>query len=250
MKVAIVVYDGVLNAEVEAFASVLGLVRDVEVVIVGTHTGSFAGPGGWHVVDELVEEVGHVEVVVVPGGLGCERLAADARLRDFLHRMEDEAQFVAASSTGTVALASAGLLHGHAAATHWLATDLLRKYGSEADARRLVVTGNVITCEGQISALEAAFSLVAQLESPGAVERIRATLIERGAPHLRQPSLYERGVERLRDAIGARPRGTSARRTPSPSEPPVTPLSVMVELVDNDELARRMTRQSRRRHRR
>ncbi|NNE11071.1 MAG: hypothetical protein HKN41_02375 [Ilumatobacter sp.] len=253
MRVAIVVYDGVLNAEIEAFRSVLGLLRDVEVVTVGTHLGSFSGPGGIQPVDLLVDDAHDVDVAVVPGGIGCERAADDAGLREFLLRMERDARFVAASSTGTVVLASAGLLHGGAASTHWLAADLLRKYGSEADDRRLVVSGNVITCEGQISAVDAAFTLVERLEGPAAVERIRSTLIERGEPHLRDPSLLERAIERTlgraRDLLGALPDGGRPEQTPPPTEPPVTPLSVMVELVDNDELARRMKRSARRRPR-
>ena len=250
MRIALVVYDGVLTSECEAFTSVLSLMTDATVESVGAHDGSYSGPGGHHAVDRRFDEVGDdVDVVVVPGGLGCERAADDEDLRRFLHRMERSARYVAASSTGSVVLASAGLLHGEPAATHWLAGDLLRRYGSEADTRRMVMTGNVITCEGRLSAVDAAFALVERLEGSAAVDRIRTTLIERGQPLFHEPSRLDRLRAWVRDLFGVAESGSSERAS-APAEPPVTPLSVMVELIDDDDDARRLRRSSRQRRRR
>ncbi len=249
MLIALVVYEGVLDDECEAFRSVLGLVRDARVVAVAAEHHAYAGPGGSQSVDLTFDELDHADVVVVPGGLGCERAADDPALRTFLHRVERTARFVAASSTGTVVLASAGLLHGGSAATHWLATDLLRRYGSEADDRRLVVSGNVITCEGRISAVDAAFTLVERLAGSGEVERIRATLLERGQPLLRDPNWWELLLERVLGRTTLRtPRKPAAAPPEQPHHrPEVTPLSVMIELVDDEDLVRRMKRRANRR---
>lgn len=247
MRVAIVVYDGVLSSECEAFSSVLGLADHAEVFMVGARSGSYSGPGGRQEVDVCFDEVERVDIAVVPGGLGCERAADDPELRAFLQRMERSANYLVASSTGSVLLASAGLLHGRPAATHWLAGDLLRRYGSEVDERRLVTTGNVITCEGRISAVDAAFGLVERLDGRDAAMRIRSTLIERGAPLLRSEPWWRPVFDRWRDLIGKSERTTRSDSSASADKPPVTPLSVMVELVDNDELARELKRSSRRR---
>lgn len=247
MRVALVVYDGVLNSECEAFTSILGLAEHAEVLTVAAQHGMVAGPGGRQVVDRRFDEIDRVDIAVVPGGLGCERATDDPDLREFLVRMERDARYVVASSTGTVVVASAGLLHGQPAATHWLAGDLLRRFGSEMDERRLVATGNVITCEGQVSAVDAAFALVERLEGPGGVARIRAMLIERGAPHLRSVPWWQQFLDRARDIVGAPERGAERLPSTTPEQPPVTPLSVMVELVDNDDLARDLRRSSRRR---
>ncbi len=214
MLIALVVYDGVLADECEAFRSVLGMVTDARVITVGARPGEYNGVGGVQTVESTFDDVDDADVVIVPGGLGCERAADDPQLRAFLHRTERTARFVAASSTGTVVVAAAGLLHGASAATHWLATDLLRRYGSEADSRRLVVAGNIITCEGRISAVDAAFALAERLEGSAAVERIRATLIERGRPHLVQPGRWPLLLERVFARSGARrnPPGRASRR--------------------------------------
>jgi len=271
MLIAVVVYDGVLDDECQAFRSVLGLMWDARVLAVGARPGHCVGVGGRQRVDATFEEIDRADVVIVPGGLGCERAADDPDLRRFLHRMERTARFVVGSSTGTVVLASAGLLHGEAAATHWLATDLLRQYGSETDPRRLVVAGNVITCEGRISAVEAAFTLVARIEGPAAVERIRSTLIERGQPLLRRSTRWTRISRRIHDrrrwprdrpqsparqraGAGQRAGGTVTHAIPMQApvdrRPPITPRSVMVELVDNDELRQQLKRGSNGRRRR
>jgi transcriptional regulator GlxA family with amidase domain len=252
VRIAMVVYDGVLSSECEAFSSVLGLVEGAEMLTVGARPGTYAGPGGLQAVDLTFGEVDRVDVAIVPGGLGCERAAGDPDLSAFLRRMERTAKLLVASSTGSVVLASAGVLHGQPAATHWLAGDLLRRFGSEADARRLVMDANVITCEGMVSAVEAAFAVVEQLEGPGAAARIRATLIERGQPLLRPQTLWQRVLGRAHVSAGV-PTGGIARTaeppapTPTSAGPPVTPLSVMIELVDNDELRRQLKRSSRHR---
>lgn len=247
MRVAIVVYDGVLGSECEAFSSILGLADHAEVMMVGARSGWYAGPGGRQHVDLRFDDVDTVDIAVVPGGLGCERAADDPALREFLRRMEGSAHYTVASSTGSVLLASAGLLRGGSAATHWLAGDLLRRYGSEVDERRLVATGNVITCEGRISAVEAAFALVDRLDGAAAATRIRATLLERGQPLLRPDPWWRPAAGRFRDLVGRPERSAGTGRKRSADEPPVTPLSVMVELVDNDELARQLRRSPRRR---
>ena len=248
MRIALVAYDGVLADECVAFRSVLSLVVRAEVVTVGVGRATVVGPGGHQRVDATFAEVDHADVVVVPGGLGCERAADDPTLREFLVRMGRTARLVAASSTGSVVLAAAGLLHGAPAATHWLAGDLLERYGSEPDGRRLAIHGNVITCEGRLSAVDAAFAIVERIAGSSEVDRIRETLLDRGAPLLRPLSFRERIVERLLGRTtflpGRRPNGRAASST---AEPPTTPLTVMVELVDDEELVRRMKRRADRR---
>lgn len=246
MRTVLVVYDGVLDDECEAFRSVLGLLDGAAVLTVGAERRRYQGPGGSQHPDATFDDIDGADVVVVPGGIGCERATDDPALRDFLQRMEHRARYVAASSTGTVVLASAGLLHGGSAATHWLASDLLGRYGSDADDRRLVVAGNVITCEGRISAVEAAFALVERIDGSAAVARIRATLLARGEALLVPPPWYDRLAERFlgRPTLRRPPRRSAAA---VPAAPPTTPFSVMIELVEDDDTIRKLKRAQRRR---
>jgi hypothetical protein len=114
-----------------------------------------------------------------------------------------------------------------------------------------VVSGNVITCEGRISAVDAAFALVERLAGSAAVEPIRTTLLRQGEPLLVAPRWYDHLAERfLGRPTLRRPRRRAHEPAGPPTQPPVTPLSVMIELVEDEATVRRLKRAERRRHNR
>ncbi len=245
VEIALVVYDGVLADECDAFRSVLSKLQDARLETVAADRSPRSGPGGHQTVDRTLAELmgdASADVVIVPGGIGCERACDDEELRRFLQHAEQTATLLAASSTGTVVLASAGLLHGDSAATHWLAGDLLRRYGSDTDGRRLVVRRNVVTCEGRLSAVDAAFALVDRLAGPNESARIRSVLLENGTPLLTDPPRWRRLVAEVGRRIRV-PALQSADEVPDAT----TPLSVMVELVDDPAEVRKMRRRARHR---
>jgi transcriptional regulator GlxA family with amidase domain len=89
---------------------------------------------------------------------------------------------MAASSTGTVVVAAAGLLGEREAATHWLASSLLESYGSAASNERIVEVGNIITCEGRITAMHVALLVTLRMAGPEALAQVRAELARPKAP--------------------------------------------------------------------
>ena len=176
MQVAVASYPGVSANEREAFTLVFERLSDTELVGVGECVGPVGGPGGGAMVDFRYDDVTDPDVVLVPGGLGCARAAEDPALRGWLCSVAPVCRWLAASSTGTVIVAAAGLLDDRAAATHWLAGDLLEQYGSAASTERIVEIGNVITCEGEITAMHVALLVALRLVGPAEVARVRAEL--------------------------------------------------------------------------
>jgi transcriptional regulator GlxA family with amidase domain len=176
VQVARAAYPGVSANESEAFTLVFERMVDTEILGVGERIGSVDGPGGGTTIDRHFDQVLDPDVVLVPGGLGCARAAEDLALRRWLRAVAPRCRWMAASSTGTVVVAAAGLLDERAAATHWLAGDLLHRYGSAASTERIVEIGNVITCEGEITALHVALLVALRLAGPDEVARIRAEL--------------------------------------------------------------------------
>jgi transcriptional regulator GlxA family with amidase domain len=176
VQVALASYPGVSANEREAFSLVFERLAGTELVGVGERVGRVGGPGGGVVVDRCYDDVTAPDVVLVPGGLGCARAAEDTQLRAWLRSVAPRCSWLAASSTGTVIVAAAGLLDDRAAATHWLAGDLLHRYGSAASTERIVEIGNVITCEGEITALHVALLVTLRLVGPAEVARVRAEL--------------------------------------------------------------------------
>jgi transcriptional regulator GlxA family with amidase domain len=176
VQVAVASYPGLSANECEAFTLVFERLAGTEIVGVGERVGRVDGPGGGTTVDRRYDEVFEPDIVLVPGGLGCARAAEDLELRRWLRAVAPRCRWMAASSTGTVVVAAAGLLDDRAAATHWLAGELLHRYGSEASSERIVEIGNVITCEGEITALHVALLVVLRLAGPDEVARIRGEL--------------------------------------------------------------------------
>jgi transcriptional regulator GlxA family with amidase domain len=176
VQVALALYPGVSANECEAFTLVFERMRGSEIVGVGERAGPVTGPGGSQRVDRRFADVASPDVVLVPGGLGCARAAEDAELRAWLCAVAPRCRWMAASSTGTVVVAAAGLLADREAATHWLAGDLLATYGSAASTERIVEVGNVITCEGEITAMHVALLVALRLSGQTEVARIRSEL--------------------------------------------------------------------------
>jgi transcriptional regulator GlxA family with amidase domain len=174
--VALVVYRGVLSDECHAVRSVLERAPGTHVVNVGARVDDVAGPGGVQHVEAMYADVVHPDVVVLPGGLGCRELAEDVELRAWLRAVAPTCRWIVAISTGSVALAAAGVANDHPSVTHWLAGELLAEFGGVRAEGRLRFDGNVVTCAGASTARDAALQIVAHECGPAAVERIRAEL--------------------------------------------------------------------------
>jgi len=182
VQIALVVFPGVSINECEAFSlafrqlSAAGL-GDCELVSVGAERGEVVGVGGRRHVDVTFGETLSPDVVLVPGGLGVDRTARDDDLIAWLRAVEPSSQWIAASSTGTVVVAAAGLLGDHPAATHWLAGDKLAEFGSAASAERIVEVGHVLTCHGHISAMDVALLMILRLFNRATAAQVRRELL-------------------------------------------------------------------------
>jgi putative intracellular protease/amidase len=238
VQVVVLVVDGVLRDEYDAFCSVFERMHEVRVRTVGLRPGTFHGPGG-SVTADAADTVWSADVFALPGSLGCERAANDPALRHEIERIARSSRTIVASSTGSILLAAAGVVRDEAVATHWLAGDLIGRYGCSAAEGRLVESARVITCSGALTALDAALLVADRVEGDGAAARIRAELLAAGAHHLPVTPWWAELVRRVKATMPHR------RPVPSmPASPPPTPLSVMIELVDDPELVQKLRRQA------
>ncbi len=229
MQVALVLYPGVSADECEAFTCVFDRLDGADLVGVGARLGRIDGPGGGHRVEATFADVGDPDIVLVPGGIGCARAASDETLLDWLRTVSTRCTWMAASSTGTVVVAAAGLLADHDAATHWLAGDLLAEHGSQPSAESVVEIGNIITCEGRITAMHVALLVTLRVAGQEAVALVRERLVTGVVPD-RDISRWRRWWDQRRrdDRCTAGPRRPRNRELDAPDVIEFRPLTTQV----------------------
>jgi transcriptional regulator GlxA family with amidase domain len=126
--------------------------------------------------DENWETAPPIDVLVYPGGRGTRKELADEAVLDWMRGIASSGAVVASVCTGSLVLASAGLLDGRAATTHWGSLEVLPTLGRDIEVRpddRFVDTGNVITAAGVSAGIDMALHLVARLHSPERAREVR-----------------------------------------------------------------------------
>ena len=103
-----------------------------------------------------------LDLLIVPGGPGARTHAREnLAILDFVRRHESS---VASVCTGALVLASAGLLQGRRATTHYSALDLLRAYeGVTVESNvRMIFDDPIATSAGISAGIDLALALVAR----------------------------------------------------------------------------------------
>jgi cyclohexyl-isocyanide hydratase len=114
-----------------------------------------------------------LDLILVPGGVGINLLLEDEEVLAFLRRTAAQARYVVGVCTGSLVLGAAGLLRGRRATTHWMSRDMLRPFGAEPVAQRVVVDGELITGGGVTAGIDVALTVAAQIAGRAAAEAIQ-----------------------------------------------------------------------------
>jgi transcriptional regulator GlxA family with amidase domain len=114
----------------------------------------------------VFDEVRDPAVMVVPGG-GAPTIRALGNdvLLDYLRHVAESATIVASVCTGALILASAGLLDGRAATTHWEYGEILSRLGAEYQKKRWVQDGKFVTAAGVSAGIDMGLHIVSELTS-------------------------------------------------------------------------------------
>ncbi|GAA4861320.1 GlxA family transcriptional regulator [Actinomycetospora straminea] len=128
----------------------------------------------------LEQYTGAVDTLVVVGGLGSPRAAADPVLLAHVRRLARDARRVASVCTGASILAAAGLLDGRRVTTHWwFAGELARAHPAvHVDPDPIFVRdGRIATSAGVTSALDLALSFVHEDHGPALARQVARALV-------------------------------------------------------------------------
>jgi transcriptional regulator GlxA family with amidase domain len=110
-----------------------------------------------------------IDLLVVPGGIGTRILMDDRETLAWIRSVATRARQVTSVCTGSLLLASAGLLDGRQATTHWVALDRLAALGSGIKVERglRVVDDGIITSAGVSAGIDMALYVVERLFGSG-----------------------------------------------------------------------------------
>ena len=165
MRIAIFLYDGMTALDAIGPYDVLRQLPGAEVVFVGDTAGikrTEAQPLGL-VADRAFADVTRADILVVPGGLGQERVMREPATLAWIRRIHDTTTWTTSVCTGSLILAAAGLLRGLRATTHWAVLDELREFGATPVSERVVEQGKIITAAGVSAGIDMALRLVARI---------------------------------------------------------------------------------------
>jgi transcriptional regulator GlxA family with amidase domain len=125
---------------------------------VSDHTGRLS-----LVATKSFADVDQLDVVVVPGGMADSGLIASDPVVEFVKRIHPTTTWTTSVCTGSIFLATAGVLDGLEATTHWASYERLRALGAIPVETRVVHRGKVITAAGVSSGIDMGLVLVAAM---------------------------------------------------------------------------------------
>jgi putative intracellular protease/amidase len=175
---AFVVYPGISLLELVGNCSVLGLIMGLgpllkwqaryDPVVVGERVEAIPTDTPMAIIPQKTfADIPQPEgLVVIGGGVDTLPVLGHAELLAYVRRAGENAEWVAATSTGALLLAAAGLLKGRLATTHWAYAGRLEAYGvhyQPAASTNWVTDGKFTTAAGVSGAIDMAIGLGARL---------------------------------------------------------------------------------------
>jgi transcriptional regulator GlxA family with amidase domain len=185
--IGIIVFDGVLTAEVVGFAEVFGIAskqkwfNDAKVLLVGIDDRPMivTEEGLQLAVSATINDDLALDVLLVPGGNNMSPLLANERLNDFIRKQEEAAQWVGSVCAGAFLLGNAGVLDGKQATTWFGGEASLQEQFPAIQVihdRPVVVDNRRITANGGLVSYRAALILLGQLRGSDRAREVYETL--------------------------------------------------------------------------
>ena len=155
-----------VSGPLEAFTTVAGLAKGYgyQVLMVGVEKGLVRSESGMGcIVDYRLSEATDLDMVVIPGGIGCRDPKLEKQVSPWLMQLAENGGKVVSVCTGSFLFAKSGLLDGLKATTHWDYTDKFKQSFPKVEllADSLYVdNGQFATSAGIASGIDLALKLI------------------------------------------------------------------------------------------
>jgi transcriptional regulator GlxA family with amidase domain len=217
-SIAILLYDRLTALDAIGPYEVLSRLPGANVTFVAAEPGPVHTDNGMLALlaERSIADVPRPDIVLVPGGPGEVSARAGGPALEWLRGAHETTAWTTSVCTGSLILASAGLLAGKRATSHWLALEKLRELGAEPVTERVVFDGKVVTAAGVSAGIDMALALVARIAGEQVAKAIQLGIeydpqppFDAGSPRTAPPAIVELLRDRSRfvrgeDAVAAR----------------------------------------------
>jgi len=182
-RIGMLIFPGMTQLDMTGPYEVLARTPNSVVDLVARTLEPVTSDRGMQILPTVTYETCPVlDLIMVPGGPGQQKLMEDEATLGFLRRQAASATYITSVCTGSLVLGAAGLLKGKRATCHWSALEHLKFLGATPVSERVVVDGNIITGAGVTSGIEFGLTLAAILEGEQAAREIQLQIEYDPAP--------------------------------------------------------------------
>jgi transcriptional regulator GlxA family with amidase domain len=178
VKVAIVLFDKVTALDALGPYAVLAFTPGTEISFVAEKVGPITDDNGALTMQATrsFDDFTDPDVVIVPGGFITRRMVVTGHPAiDWLKKVQPQSTWMASVCTGALLMASAGLLDGMRATTHWAAYEDLEALGAIPEHERVIVHRDkgIVTGAGVSAGIDMTLRLVMEMLDDQTAQRVQ-----------------------------------------------------------------------------
>jgi putative intracellular protease/amidase/YHS domain-containing protein len=176
--VGIYLYNGYSALDALGPYSVFTHLMGTKIFFIAKHKGIIEDGGGLKVeVDTTIDEVKHLDILLIPGGLAqTYQETKDEALLNWVRSIDSTSKYTASVCTGAWILGAAGLLKDKEVTTHWYGKKILAdEYGAKVQNTRYAHSGKYWTGAGVSAGIDLSLALVNEIAGE---QYTKATMLE------------------------------------------------------------------------
>ncbi|MCF3942289.1 DJ-1/PfpI family protein [Oceanobacillus alkalisoli] len=179
MKIIIYLYNGITMLDAVGPYEVLRNMSGAELYFVAEKKGKITTDSGLIDIDVKysINEIKDADILLIPGStIAFLKEMEKENVLEWIRGVDETTKWTTSVCTGSILLASAGLLEGLKATSHWKAITLLRKYGIIPTRERIVEQGKYITAAGVSAGIDMSLYLANKLVGEDETKAIQLTI--------------------------------------------------------------------------
>ena len=139
-----------------------------------------------------LSEIERADLLLIPGSvIGFLRETRKEHVKAWIRQIHQTTQWTTSVCTGSILLASTGILRGLRASSHWAVIHLLKDFGAEPALERFVRAGKIVTSQGVSAGIDMGLYLASQIAGDEMAKAIQLMIEYFPQPPLGYSSMEE-----------------------------------------------------------